>query len=321
MTQEQILKAITTSSGGQLSAENAKKFINTTVDQTPFLKKISTVQMTASTRNIDTLGVQSRQIRGAAQGSTPTKISTADFARRTLETKTGKLPYDVSFEFLEENIEEKDADATLQTVFATQFGNDLLDMACNGDESLAATITDAGENGLDDTTGLTQDDHTFLRINNGWRKLFKAEDSGVHLVDLKALTTWKARFAAVLAALPAKWKKDLNKLSWIMNPNDYEEYKQEIGGTAADLGIKILTESTDIKALGIAVEAVAFWPEGELALTDPKNLYVGIGRDMRVGKFANERAGQLEYTITSKFDFEFAVGDAIAYGYDFPAAG
>jgi hypothetical protein len=303
-TLQEVLKSISTNDGGQLSPENSSAFIQTTIDQSPFLKKIDTRKMTAATAYIDTIGVNTRQIRTKVVGQPATNTQGVNIGRRQLNTVQGVLPYDVDFSFIEENIEGDNINGVLNTLFATQFGNDLLDMGCNGDQDLP------------DTT----EDNKFLRINNGWLKLFKANDSGVHLVDLKDVATMVDKFAKVLAAMPAKWKKDLTKLVFLTNPNDIEKYKKEIGGTASDLGIKILTEAPNIQYGGINLEPVPYIPEGQVALTWYKNLVVGIGRDMRVGKFVNERATQVEYTITAKFDFEFAVGDAIVYGYEFPAA-
>lgn len=315
MTQEEILKAvIDTTTGGQLSPEDAKQFIDTTVDQTPFLKKISVVQMTSNTYNIDTVGVDSRIMQSPGEGVAPTNVQGANIGRRQLVSKEVVLPYDISFTFLEENITKEQADTKLQQIFTAQFGNDSLDMAVNGNESLDETITDTNADGKDDTTGLTQKDHNFLRLNNGWIALILA-DTKTHKITFNGDTaTQKTRLAAVLKALPSKWKGNKDKLCFLMSPNDYEDYQTEVGNTAADAGIQTLVTGKALQYKGISIEPVAFVPDGTVILTLYVNLYIGIGRDIRVGKFANERKRVVEYTITAKLDYNYAVSDAIAMG-------
>ncbi|HEX2868797.1 MAG TPA: hypothetical protein VHO03_17280 [Ignavibacteriales bacterium] len=315
MTQEEILKAIIdTSAGGQLSPENAKQFIDTTVDQSPFLKKISVVQMTANTYNIDTVGVDSRIMQAPGEGVAPSTVQGANIGRRQLVTKEVVLPYDISFTFLEENITKEQADAKLQQIFTVQFGNDTLDMAVNGDESLAETITDADVDGKDDVTGLTQKDHTFLRLNNGWIALMLADTKTHKTTFGEATATQKTRLAAVLKNMPSKWKINKDRLCFLMSVNDYEDYQTEVGNTAADAGIQTLLTGPNLKYKGISIEPVAFVPDGTIILTLYVNLYIGIGRDIRVGKFANERKRVVEYTITAKLDYNYAVSDAIVIG-------
>lgn len=315
MTQAEILKAvIDTSAGGQLSEENAKAFIDTTVDQSSFLKKISVIQMTSNTYNIDTVGIDSRVMQAPGEGVAPSTVQGANIARRQLVSKEVVLPYDISFNFLEENITKEQADAKLQQIFTVQFGNDTLDMALNGNESLAETITDADVDGKDDVTGLTQKDHNFLRLNNGWIAVMLADAKTHKTTFNEATATQKTRLAAVLKALPSKWKSNKDKLCFLMSPNDYEDYLTEVGNTAADAGIQTLITGQALKYKGIAIEPVAFVPDGTIILTLYVNLYVGIGRDIRVGKFANERKRVVEYTITAKLDYNYAVSDAISVG-------
>lgn len=314
MTVEEILKAITTSSGGQLSAQDAKKFIETTKAQNEVLKMISTVEMESSSYNIHKIGVSSRQLQSPGQGVAPTTTSGATATKRTMTAKEAILPYDVTFDFLEGNITKEEADAALQKLFATQFGNDLLDLAVNGKESLAATITDSNTDGKDDTTGLTQADHTFLRLNDGWLTLFAA-DNTVNTASISSdVTSWRTELGKVLKAMPDKWKADPNKLCFFMNPGNYEDYCTELGLVATDAGINILLNAPQLKFKNIKIQPLPYLATKKIILTDPKNLYIGIMRQIRNGKFVNERQRQVEYTITTKVDFEYAVGEMIVLG-------
>ncbi len=314
--------AITTSTGGQLSAEQAKQFINTVVDENPFFGaqgskdgEIEVIPMTASQRQIDVIELASRIMRPGVEGTAPSTTVAPTIKRRTLTAKEVLLPYDVTFSFLEENIEGEDVDALLQVMFATQFGNDLLDLAINGDDGLAETITDtAPADGFDDTTGLSQNDHTFLRQNNGWVDLIVA-DSDTHVASLTSSSRdFKGViFPALMDAIPQKWLADKSKLSFYVSPKMERTYRAQVAGRETALGDQLLISGRKVQFDGIDVVAVTNWPDLNPTLTLKKNLKVGVGRSLRVGKQIQERKRIIEFTLTGKVDAEMAVADAVSY--------
>ena len=328
MTPEEILTlinkaAITTATGGQLSTEQAKQFFDLTVKQSDLLQAVQTVLMTSDTYELNTIEIASRQMRGATEAVAPTDLISPTITPRTLSAKESILPYDIGFSWLETNIEGANAESKLNGMFATSFGNDLIDLAINGNETLAATITDADADGVDDTTGLVQNDHSFLRQNNGW--IYTARnDSDVHSYEIPAdLTTitWKEIFKNMLALLPVKWRTNPAELAFLVSPDVDDAYKYELSARATALGDAFLTENRRATAAsGITVIPVPFFPAitnpagPSVMLTKLKNLGVGVGRNMRVGRQVQERKRVIEYTITGKTDFNYVVSDMIVLG-------
>lgn len=330
MTIQEILAKIqkaqiATAAGGQLTAQQAKEFIDLVVSQNALLQKIQTVQMTAATYQLNLIDVASRVMRGATEGTDPGTTQGVTITPRSLAYKENILPYDITFSFLEENIEGADAESKINGMFAKAFGNDLLDLGVNGDEALAETITDAGDDGIDDTTGLTQNDHTFLRQNDGWLKLARA-DANVNDVTLPAdlsATTWKTQFKRILAAMPNKWKSNPEELVFLVSPDVEEDYRDELAGRATALGDEYQIKNKRAQFQGVNVEPVNFfpgagtshYPSGPVVLlTKYKNLAVGIGRNMRVGRQVQERKRVVEYTITAKADFNYVAGEMLVLG-------
>jgi hypothetical protein len=330
MTIEQILAlinkaAIATATGGQLTTEQARQFIDQVVSQNDLLTKIQTVQMTASKYQLNTIDIASRVMRKATEGVDPGFTQGVTIVPRELEYLESILPYDITFSFLEENIEGAGAESKINTMFAKAFGNELLDLAINGDENLAATITDVSPaDGLDDTTGLSQSDHTFLRQNDGWLKIAR-NDSAVHAVELSAsISSWKTEFKKVLKGMPNKWKGNPMELVFLVAPNVETEYRDELGERATPMGDQYVVENRRAQYQGIDVQPIPFWPGTDSAgyfplgpvvmLTKYKNLAVGIGRNMRVGRQLQERKRIIEYTITAKTDFNYVVSDMIVLG-------
>jgi hypothetical protein len=174
--------AVLTSTGGQLSTENANKFIDTVVASDDFFRQINVLRMDSATRNIDSLMIAPRQFRAPVEGSETSNNASATFPRRTLTTREIILTPDVSYKFLRENIERGAAEAHLMNKFSQQFGNDMLDLAINGDESSGVA---------------------FLALNNGWITQALG-DATVNDVDLAGMTDYKAVFQKILKGLPQK---------------------------------------------------------------------------------------------------------------------
>lgn len=326
MTIQEILAKIqkaqiATAAGGQLTTQQAKEFIDLTVAQSALLQKIQTVQMVSSTYQLNMIDIASRVMRSAAEGVAPTNVQGVTITPRTLTQKESILPYDITFSFLEENIEQADAESKINAMFAKAFANDLLDLAINGDEALDETITDTTPaDGADDTTGLSQNDHTFLRQNDGWLKLAR-NDASVNDVTLSSsITSWKTEFKKILAAMPNKWKTNPADLVFLVSPDVDTEYRDELAARQTALGDEYQIKNKRAEYQGVIVEPVPFmpgtgtshYPAGPIVLlTKYKNLAIGVGRDLRFGRQVQERKRVVEYTITNKTDFNYVAGEMI----------
>ena len=318
LTNEQIQElirkaAISTATGGQLNTEQAKELIDLVVSQNEFLQKIQTVQMTASEYQLSLLDLNSRMLRAGVEGVAPTEIFGVNINPRTLKYKETILPFDVTFSFLEENIEGSNADAKIQRAFAKQFGNDLLDLAINGDEALAALITDVDTDGLDDTTGLSQNDHSFLRQNDGWIKT-ALNDNDAHQFVIPNTTDYKAVFKSMFKLMPNKWRRDIPNLIFLVSPNVEIEYRSQLGERVTALGDSMVVDRRKAQFNGIDVDPLPYMPDETIIFTHAKNLAVGIGRAMRIGRQVQERKRAIEYTVTAKTDAEYAVSDQLVIG-------
>ena len=324
MTIQQILAAlekaaIATAAGGQLTTEQAKQFFDLVVSQNDLLKKIQTVRMPSATYQLNTIEIANRVMRAATEGADPGFTQGVTITPRTLTHKESILPFDITFSFLEENIEGADAESKINEMFGKAMGNDLLDLSVNGDEALVETITDTTPaNGADDTTGLSQGDHNFLRQNDGWLKLAR-NDAKVNDVTLPGtITTYKEQLKRVLAAMPNKWKTNPSELVYLVSPDVETAYRDELAARATALGDEYAIKNKRAEYQGIAVEPIPFFPGNGtshypagpvILLTKYKNLAVGIGRDMRVGRQVQERKRVIEYTITAKTDFNYVTGE------------
>lgn len=286
---ESVLKATTSASDAELSPEQITKFIQTTVDEADFLKRIGLVQMLRDKRKLYTLGLDSRILRKRVSQTAPTP-SGYNKGERALDCVDTVLAVDIPFEVLEENIEEENFEATLTEIFTKQYANDLCDLIINGDETA---------------------DDDFLEINNGIIKIADTDD-GVHKETFEEGDTVSDVFKRMMKSMPNKWKRNKKDLLFLVSPEVEEEYRDEVSKRQTAGGDSALTGDANIPYKGVEVYPVSQMPSGTRILVNPKNLVLGWHkRYMRIGRWVNERKGQIEYTITAKTDQEYAVSDAI----------
>jgi len=287
---------IDVATGGQLSAENANAFINEMLDQAAFMQLMSIRRnIAAATANMDSMTLAIRQLQAATEGSAPEDTSEVTITRRTLTPVEVILPYDVTYSFLESNIEGQDVTATLNKIFATAFANDLLDLSINGDE----------------------DGEDFVAINDGFIDIAEGDDN-VNDYDTDGATDYYDDiFPGMLAAMPDKWKANPSSLAFIVSSTVREAYLDEIGARTTAAGDAALIDGVGAKYHGIPVIAHPYMQDAEFLLTNPKNLWIGFGRDITYEFQRQPRSRTIEYTITAKVDFNYALSTLMVLAENF----
>lgn len=289
-----IEKAVVLSStGGQLAPEDADAFISSVVDKASFLNEVTVKRMVASTAYIDVFAIATRQMTAAVEATIAATAQTVNFSltipRRTLTPVEVILAPDVSYTFLSENIERAAAEAHLMGEITKSVRNDMLDLCVNGDGS----------------TG------TFLAINTGWVTLALA-DSAVNDADCAGLDAIAA-MDKVLDTLPEKYD-GMPDQAFCVSRKFRRKYGQEVAARETMLGDKALSQAGDISFEGIPLKSIYSWPTAYVMLTPKSNLHIGISKVITVEKMLQPRKQIIEYTITLKFDPEYAYGGFISLG-------
>lgn len=284
--------AIQVSTGGQLSEEDAREFILSTIAQDAFMSRVSTQEQTASVTNIQTLKVAARVIRLATEVTEFTSTTAPTISSRTLTPIEVILAYDVGDQFLRRNIMGADVNEVLQNEFMTAFSNDLHDMAINGDE---------------DNTG-----DPFLKVNDGWIDIADA-DGSTNEVSAAAMSDdlLGQIFPAMLAALPNKYRANRAKLAFVVSTDLEQTYREQLGSRETVGGDAALQQFNAVKYAGIEVIGNPYFPETYALLTPLDLLYVGFSLDVTVESQRQARKRITEWTITAEYDYNYADSDAI----------
>lgn len=290
---ESIFKAASTSSTGTMNAEQASTFIQEVKDESELLSIVDAQQMNAEKKTLYSMGLEKRLLRKGSRGVDPDVVD-VDKLERTLDTVETVMAVNVYFEDIEDSIEQGTYEETVNSLIVKAFANDLADLAINGRE---ATVAD-----------------DFLSINDGYLEIADT-DSGIHATGISSNDTPKDIFNAMLRLMPNKWKTSPADLIYLVSPGRSEDYLDQLGDRATLMGDKSIITKWNPAYKGITVKAINHMPDERVLLTDPKNLVYGIyKRNIRVGKWVNERKRRIEYTISHRSDAEYKVSDLVVLG-------
>jgi hypothetical protein len=301
--------------GGLLNPEQSARFLDYMFDATVIGKVARTVRMKSDTTEIDRIGVGEKLMKLATEGSDDASNSAVTFSKISLTTKKLRLDWELSTESLEDNIEGPDLEDHIARLLATQAGNDIEDVILNGN------------------TALTQD--ALYKAFNGVVK--KAKTYG-NVVDAGGAVISRAVFNSALKALPRKYKQRRTDLRFLAGSNLIQDYlystSQNIQNVnPQDIASGIIRGDVPVVggpagyvapyAFGIPIVEVPLLPEtqagdysgqtgshGDVHLTFPNNVVIGIKRDVTVYRFFWPRKDSIEYTMYTRVGVQIEQANA-----------
>jgi hypothetical protein len=289
---------------GGLTYAQADRFIDYMWDATVLGALVRKRRMRAVEEEIDTIAVGARLVRGATEAVDTGENVGPVFGKLSITTKKYRLDWELSSETLEDNIEGEELEDHIARLMGTQMGNDLEDIAINGDT--ASSVPG-------------------IRVDNGWRKRAVA---GAHVIDNAGAPLTRATFNAALKAVPRKHMARRAGLRFFTGTNAIQDYifllQQSEDGFlplqgAAEAGINraVRTEGpagfVTGNAFGVPVQEVPLFLEDragdytgatgehtDLWLTFPQNLIWGIKRDITVYREFKPKKDTIEYTVYTR---------------------
>lgn len=285
-----IAKATTTTtvaSGGLLNDSQSARFLELVKDSSNFGTEIRQEPVGTVAGEINRFGTSARIIRAAAENADDGYRAEPTFPTVPYTTTKIRLPFEVTEDTYESNIEKEALETRLVTSFATQMGLDLDDLDVNGD-----TAAGAGP------------DQAFLQIHDGLLKL-AANVVGVHRIDGSTINGGAlslAHFFAGKRALPNKHRAR-GSLRWLMSPGKAIDWVESLTARATSAGDSAIGGGGTLATnpLGIEIMEVPFFPDDRIMLTNPKNLVRTIFRQIRRRR------------VTGDTDWELATRDKRGY--------
>jgi hypothetical protein len=305
----------TPGTGGLLNPEQSDRFIDYMWDQTVLGQQVRTVRMKSDTLEINKVAVGERLMRVATEAVDTGVNSGATFSKISITTKKLRLDFELSSESLEDSIEGEALEDHIARLMAVQAGNDLEDLAINGDSA---------------NTG-----DPLMKAFDGWEKLAGANG---HVIDFGGGAIDRSVFNKALKVMPRKYMARRNGLKFFCDSNLVQDYifSQQQVSTAyvtpynvAEAGIQRAVKPegpagfTTGAAFGVQIQEVPLFDStkngtysgatgnhGNVWLTFPDNMIWGVKREVVVYREFKPKKDTIEYTMYCRVGTQIENGDA-----------
>lgn len=284
-----------TAGGGLLAPAQAQKFMRILVNEAVILKQATVVPMRSPKQLIEKIRFANRILRS---GSEATALSAAERAVPTLskvelDAQLFKAEIRLNNEILEDSIERGQLRQTIMQLMAEAIARDI-------DEVIIQ-----GERGSGDA---------FLGKLDGILKQARS-----NIVDAQNQTANKSVFRDMLKTLPHPFVRNKKQMRYLTSINAALDYKDSLSERATAIGDKYVEDDVPATYSGVPVLDVPMFPEAQGAggnatsvlLTDPKNINVGIWRNIRIEVDKIVTDGVLVIVATLRFDVKYAEETAV----------
>jgi hypothetical protein len=164
------------------------------------------------------------------------------------------VPFEISDEFREENIEGDNIEAHIIRMMAAQLSNDMEELFINGNTIGPAVL----ENTLrEDGSSTLYVKDSYLALGDGWLKLAIA---GGHIVNAGNVSVGPSLFSSMLKAMPAKFKRNLADMRFITSQDLEQNYREKIATRQTASGESALNSLAPLAPFGVPLVPFPLFP-------------------------------------------------------------
>jgi len=296
---------VASGSGGLLNTDQQNRFIDYMWDETALLSTARTIRMRSNTQDIDKIGVGKKLLRVATEAVDDGVNAGVTFSKISITTTKFRLDWEISTESLEDNIEGDALEDHIARLMAAQVGNDLEDVAINGNDTLTGDA--------------------LYKAFDGYRTLALG---GAHVVSAAGAAVTRATFNKAIKAMPRKYKQRRAALRFYAGSNTVQDFIYAQTVTSDTLinpyptAIEVVNGRGAVQgsaggqypfAFGVPVLEIPLFSEtlagtysgasgdhANIELTFPDNRLVGIKRDITVYREFEPKKDTTEFTVYTR---------------------
>ena len=229
---------------GKLNPQQSDRFIDLVIDVTGLTGNARVVRMRGDQTDIDKINVGGRV-------ALPKTEATATSVRRGVKTSKVELhatsvvvPFEISAEFMMDNLEGATVEDTIITMMATQFANDLEELYIDGNKlgpaRLEGDMVDGGS-----ASKYVKD--TYIALQDGWLKLAAA----AHVVDAGGANIHSNIFSKMINEMPDKWKRVRRNMRFLCSSDHEQNYRQTVASRSTAAGDVALNTTQNMTPFGV----------------------------------------------------------------------
>lgn len=284
-----------TGSGGLLQPAQAAKFMRIMIKASKVLGLSTVVPMRSPIQLIEKIRFGGRILRAGTEATALPAGQRAkpDLGKVQLQAQLFKAEVRLDNEVLEDSIEKGELRQTIMQLMAEAIARDTEEVVVSGD-------TASGD--------------PFLAKLDG---ILKQATS--HVVDCASATPNKTQFRDMLKAMPNEFLRDKKSLRFFTSVNSEIAYRDSLSDRIGAVSDKYLEEDAVPSYSGVPIVDVPLFPENigagsictDHILTDPKNINVGIWRNIRIETDKLVSEGVLLIVATLRMDVKYAEENAV----------
>ena len=285
-----------TAGGGILKPAQAQKFMRLLIKESVLLKQATVVPMASPKQQISKIKFGSRILRPGAEGAAlgAAERVKPDMSNVELDAKLFKAEVRLSDETLEDSIERGQLRQTIMEMMADAIARDMEEIAISGD---------------------TASTDPFLAKMDGIIKQAKS-----NVVDAAGAPLSKDLLRDMLKTLPSEHLRDKKAMRFLTSVDADLGYRNTLAERSTAAGDRLLEDDTPVLYSGVPVQPIPLFPEDLGAgndqtvalLCNPKNIHVGIWRQIRLESGRDISEGTLKIVATLRFDVRFAEEPGVA---------
>ncbi len=280
---------------GLLQPAQAAKFMRIMIKASRVLGMATVVPMRAPKQWLEKIRFAGRILKPGveAQALAAGDRAKPDLSRVELDAQLFKAEVRLDNEVLEDNIERAELRQTIMQMMAERIALDIEEVVVLGD-------TASGDPLLAKTDGIIK-------------------QSTSHVYDAAGATISKATLRNMLRTMPSEYLRDKRTLRFLTSVNAEITYRDSLADRQTVGGDRYLEQDVPTMYNGVPVVDVPLFPENlggsqdqtAIVLTDPKNLNIGVWRNIRIETDKLVSEGVLIIVATMRLAVKFAHEDAV----------
>lgn len=216
---------------GKLNPKQAEKFIDYVIDETVFKGNTRIVKFRNESMEIDKIGVGTRVTYPKSEAADTGIRNGVSHSKITLTPHELLSAFEISENYLEENIEGSDVEDVIIRMMATQVGNDIESLTINGNTVGPAITESDWYGGLQgSTTDYVKD--RFMALFDGWLR----QGDSANVYDAAGAAVGLSGFSGMLRQMPTKFRRNKKNLRWFMSPDFAMLYAEKLSTRSTVLG-------------------------------------------------------------------------------------
>jgi HK97 family phage major capsid protein len=286
--------------GGLLVDEQSQRFMRILILRSVIMGMSTVEPMRSPRKEIDKIRFASRVLRAGQSGVALglDERSKPDTSKVTLDAKLFKAEVRLNNETLEDSIEQGNLRNTVMQELAKAVSRDMEDVLINGDTTSPSAFYAQFDGILRQATS--------------------------NIVDASNQRLTKSVLRDLQKALPNEFLVNKRDMKYLTSVDAEIDYRDTLADRATAMGDIALGAQANREAqvgyTGIGVVGVPLFPENlgggnnttNCLFLDPKNIYVGIHREIRMETDKDITSGEVIIVVTLRFDVKYAEETAVA---------